>query len=96
MTLGGVVLRPLWIRMMARPNLFRLLLVGLIALINSACEDVVPLAHWCRPGSGHWKTYGEQKQQLMGAIMQPIAEKSRHCRNEHKRASQSDYTAGFF
>ena len=35
-----------------------------------------------------WKTYGEQKQKLMGAIMQPFAEKTTHCRNEHKRSGQ--------
>jgi hypothetical protein len=35
MTRGGIVLRLLWIRMMATPFLFRLLLVGLVVLINS-------------------------------------------------------------
>ena len=46
----------------------------------TGCADA-----WSRVG---WKTYGEQKQRLMGAIMRPFAEKSTHCRNEHNRPRQ--------
>jgi hypothetical protein len=41
----------------------------------------------CSLGGGPhvWETYGEQKQKLMGGIMQPHEEKSTHCHNEHNR-----------
>lgn len=35
---------------------------------------------------GCWKTYGEQKQQLMGNIMRRLEEKSTHCLGQHDQA----------
>jgi len=36
----------------------------------------------------HWKTYGEQKHQLMGAIMQPSTKKSTHRRDGHNQVNR--------